>query len=96
MSRHTLQDGVTPDPRIVAFDAWWQDLAPPPKLVGAYYKRGLPWAEFEAAYKDHLRGLAFVEKLLEASQRPVVPHLEVPPSSGRHRTARRCIPKRHT
>ncbi len=57
MSRHTLNDGVTPDIRInpESLDAWWKELAPPPKLIGAYYKRGLPWMEFEEAYRAHLR-----------------------------------------
>ena len=56
MSRHTLNDGTTPDPEIGtgAFDEWWPQLAPPPTLIGAYYKRGLPWKEFEERFKEHL------------------------------------------
>lgn len=57
MSRHTLQDGVTPDSRISAtsFHAWMKQLAPPEKLIGSYYKRGLSWEEFETSYCEFLR-----------------------------------------
>lgn len=57
MRRHTLNDGVTPDPNITAeqFHAWWTMLAPPDRLVGDYYKRNLPWEEFEARYLAHIR-----------------------------------------
>lgn len=57
MSRHTLTDGVTPDPEITPnlYDDWWPELAPPPKLIGDHYKRDLPWDEFEQRYIDHIR-----------------------------------------
>jgi uncharacterized protein YeaO (DUF488 family) len=57
MSRHTLNDGVTPDPEITdtSFDAWWPELAPPERLIGSYYKRGLPWDAFEREFVRHLR-----------------------------------------
>ncbi|MAF99004.1 MAG: hypothetical protein CMH61_00170 [Nanoarchaeota archaeon] len=57
MSRHTLNDGKTPDPRITpqCFDEWLQELAPPAKLIGDYYKRDLPWEDFERRYTHHLR-----------------------------------------
>ena len=56
MSRHTLNDGKTPDPRITeeSYDEWIRGLAPPDELVGAYYKRGLEWDVFEREYKEHL------------------------------------------
>ena len=56
MSRHTLADGVTPDPEIrpEMFDQWWPELAPPPRLIGSYYKRGLSWAEFGEEFRKHL------------------------------------------
>lgn len=56
MSRHTLNDGITPDPRITptAFDEWMPELAPPAKLVGDYYHRNLPWEDFEQRYLEHL------------------------------------------
>ncbi len=57
MSRHTLQDGVTPDPRITdeSYQLWMPKLAPPAELVGGYYKRGLPWADFGSMYLAHLQ-----------------------------------------
>ncbi|MBI4152538.1 DUF488 domain-containing protein [Candidatus Woesearchaeota archaeon] len=56
MSRHTLNDGITPDPRITAatFEEWIPELAPPLKLVGDYYHRNLAWADFERRYLEHL------------------------------------------
>lgn len=57
MSRHTLNDGVTPDPRIKPslYDFHVANLAPSPNLLGDYYKRGLPWEDFEIQYKKELR-----------------------------------------
>ncbi len=57
MSRHTLNDGITLDPSITAgiFDEWIKELAPPNILIGAYYKRGLPWNKFEKQYLEFLR-----------------------------------------
>jgi len=56
MSRHTLDDGVTPDPKITreSYDAWWPELAPPPSLIGAYYKRGLSWEAFKEKFAHYL------------------------------------------
>src|SRR3989338_7891927 len=57
MSRHTLNDGVTPDRRITenSFDERRREFAPPPKLTGDYYKRDLPWEEFEKRYLNNLK-----------------------------------------
>ncbi|MBI4146584.1 DUF488 domain-containing protein [Candidatus Woesearchaeota archaeon] len=57
MSRHTLNDGVTPDERITPdrYTLWLPALAPPSKLIGDYYKRELPWEQFETRYLVHLR-----------------------------------------
>lgn len=57
MSRHTLNDGVTLDDRITvaSYDEWIKELAPPNKLVGDYYKRELPWQNFEERYLEHIR-----------------------------------------
>lgn len=55
MSRHTLNDGVTTDQRIPRSGlVWLRQLAPPDRLVGDYYKRGLPWDEFAKKYLEHL------------------------------------------
>jgi uncharacterized protein YeaO (DUF488 family) len=57
MSRHTLNDGITPDPTIneTMYDAWWPQLAPPALLIGSYYKRGLLWTEFAEEYNRYLQ-----------------------------------------
>jgi len=57
MSKHTLNDGVTPHPDITSysFDIWLPILSPPLKLVGDYYKRGLSWESFEKRYLEHIR-----------------------------------------
>ena len=56
MSRHTLEDGITPDPNITSdmFDAWWKNLAPPPKLIGAYCRKEISWDEFADQFREHL------------------------------------------
>lgn len=56
MSRHTLNDGKTPDTRITAdnYSKWMKELAPPAKLVGQWYKNNIEWAEFEKQYLQHL------------------------------------------
>ena len=57
MSRHTLNDGTTPDLRITenSYDEWRKEFAPPQKLIGDYHKRNLPWEEFEKRYLGYLR-----------------------------------------
>ena len=57
MSRHTLNDGKTPHPDITdaSYDSWISTLAPPARLVGDYYKRGLPWEQFETRYLEYIR-----------------------------------------
>lgn len=56
MSRHTLNNGITPDPKITesSYDLWLRMLAPPGKLVGDYYKRGLSFEEFVQGYRQYL------------------------------------------
>ncbi|MBC8435337.1 DUF488 domain-containing protein [archaeon] len=58
MSRHTLNDGITPDKRIVpgkTYDVWRKDLAPTPKLVGDHYHGKVSWNEFTERYTNYLR-----------------------------------------
>lgn len=58
MSRHTKEDGKTPDERIiegVTFDEWQKEFAPPNKLVGAYYRKEILWDDFEKKYFEFLR-----------------------------------------
>jgi len=65
MSRHTLNDGITPHPDIKPrmFHAWMKSLAPSDKLVGDYYKRHLSFPEFEARYLEHLRKPEIADKV---------------------------------
>jgi uncharacterized protein YeaO (DUF488 family) len=57
MSRHTLNDGVTPDPAITEelFDRWWPEIAPPAKLIGAYCRQEISWEDFEREFLNHLK-----------------------------------------
>lgn len=65
MSRHTLNDGVTPDSRITAdlFDMHCPELAPSPRLIGDYYKRGLQWSEFELRFHKEIQA-HFAQEIL--------------------------------
>lgn len=70
MSRHTLNDGVTPNPAITPalFDKWWPELAPPDKLIGWYYKQEQPptrevWDIFEREFINHLASKKPSERL---------------------------------
>ncbi|HLD79134.1 MAG TPA: DUF488 domain-containing protein [Candidatus Nanoarchaeia archaeon] len=74
MSRHTLNDGVTPDPRISAdsYEVWRKDLAPPAKLIGDYYKRGLPWTEYERRYLAFLQQADISSKVQELARDALV------------------------
>ena len=69
MSRHTLNDGITPDSRIpiASYDQWIKELAPPEKLIGAYYKMRLSWKEFEEGYLEHIRSKGIKEIVQELS-----------------------------
>jgi uncharacterized protein YeaO (DUF488 family) len=69
MSRHTLNDGKTPDRRITSdsFDLHYPELAPSPKLIGDYYKRGLLWNEFEILFVEEKLDVAVLKKLEEIS-----------------------------
>lgn len=66
MSRHTLNDGVTPDQEIrpALYDLWLPELAPPPCLVGAYYKRGIGWEEFSDKYLNYIQISEIEEKAI--------------------------------
>lgn len=67
MIRHTLDDGVTPDPEITPdlYDEWWKELAPPPTLVGAYLRGKIAWTDYTIGYLDHLGHEPQIRKLRE-------------------------------
>ena len=58
MRCHTLEDGKTPDTRIVKganYDDHLFFFGAPLWLLGDYYKRGLPFEIFEARYLEYLK-----------------------------------------
>ncbi|HBI17007.1 MAG TPA: hypothetical protein DDY52_02530 [Candidatus Moranbacteria bacterium] len=58
ISRPTLDDGKTPDPRIIqgiTHHEWVKDFAPPPKLIGAYKRGEINWEKYEERYLEFLR-----------------------------------------
>ena len=55
MSRHTQNDGITPDLRIKPYHIHMPILGPSPSLIGDYYKRGLGWKEYEKRYLGEIR-----------------------------------------
>ena len=57
MSRHTLNDGLTPHPEITTsnYNQWIPLFSPPVELLGDYYKRGLSWNQFRKRYLEHIR-----------------------------------------
>jgi uncharacterized protein YeaO (DUF488 family) len=57
MSRHTLNDGITP------YDEWQQHLAPPGKVVGAYLRGELSWNSAVFWYVQHLRKAGIEEQV---------------------------------
>jgi uncharacterized protein YeaO (DUF488 family) len=68
MSRHTLNDGITPDLEIVSgvtYHEWWPELGPDSRLIGEYYKRGLSWDGFEQRFRDRLGTLASSRRALD-------------------------------
>lgn len=57
MSRHTLNDGFTPDVRIIpdSYDLHLSILSPSASLVGSYLRNKISWEEYMAEYLDSLR-----------------------------------------
>lgn len=73
MSRHTLNDGITPDNRIIlgSYDEHLQILAPPLKLIGDYYKRGLCFEDFEKKYLEYIRKENVAEEVKKLAKRAI-------------------------
>lgn len=55
MSRHTHNDGITPDERIGSLHRHMPILGPSPRLIGDYLRRALPWEEFAERYVAEMR-----------------------------------------
>lgn len=54
MSRHTHDDGITPDERIVDYDLHLPELGPSPALIGSYLRRRLDWEQFAQQYRTQM------------------------------------------
>jgi len=67
MSSHTLEDGKTLDTSIEPhmYNIHIPELAPPRKLLGDYYKRGLSWEEYERQYLDYIHQPEKIELIKE-------------------------------
>ena len=56
MSRHTLNDGATPDNRLDnRYDIHLPELGPSSKLIGSYYKNGLSFDQFAVKFRGEVR-----------------------------------------
>tara|TARA_Y100000310_G_scaffold314237_1_gene363412 strand:+ start:2129 stop:2524 length:396 start_codon:yes stop_codon:yes gene_type:complete len=71
MSRHTLEDGVTPDLRITSssYDLRMPSLAPPSQLLRDYYKWGLSWDKFEKKYLEYVNKPWIVNEIKKLASR---------------------------
>ena len=67
MSRHTLNDGITPDPRITNYTFHWHafHLGPPTKIIGAYYRQEITWEEFSKSYLDYVSSDSLCKSTIE-------------------------------
>ncbi|MFA6461000.1 MAG: DUF488 domain-containing protein [Candidatus Woesearchaeota archaeon] len=70
MSRHTENNGITLIE--VHYHEHLQQLAPPLRLIGSYYKRGLSWEEFELRYLEHIRQSEIRDQVQKLAQRSLL------------------------
>ena len=79
MSRHTLNDGITPHPKIneISYDEHLIVLAPPYNLIGDYYKRGLSWELFEIKYREYLKNKNVKIRVKDIGQRSLTEDLTI-------------------
>jgi uncharacterized protein YeaO (DUF488 family) len=79
MSRHTLNDGITPHPKINAenYGTWDKALAPPETLIGDYYKRKLPWEQFEIKYQEYIRQPNLKTQVQDLAQRSLETNITI-------------------
>lgn len=99
MSRHTLDDGVTPDPEITpgVFHEWLKELAPPPMLIGAYCRKKIGWDVFERFYRAYLllpHVEVFVRRLIRRAETSTITIMcveETPERCHRRIIAEMCI-----
>ncbi|MDR0369233.1 MAG: hypothetical protein LBH96_01515 [Candidatus Peribacteria bacterium] len=60
MSRHTLNDGITPDIRITPnlYQEHNKKLAPPSKVIGSYYKHKINFKTYSEKYLEYLESIS--------------------------------------
>lgn len=76
MSRHTMLDGKTPDPKIIygiSFDEHWNILAPPASLVGSWHRGELGPLDKESFDKNFAP--VYLEYLEQAEVKSAVQEL---------------------
>jgi len=98
MSRHTLDDGITPNPQITPdrYDMHIPELAPPLKLVGAYKRGEITWKTFEEGYLFYLRngGARHLGEVVRMAEDGIVTLLcveETPEHCHRRLLAHECL-----
>lgn len=75
MSRHTLNDGKTPNPNISRFTEWNKELAPNPRLAGQYYRNEIEWEDFARSYTESLHSpqkTHAVEELIDRAKQNTI------------------------
>ena len=71
MSRHTLNDGITPDTRItpnLSYNEHRVELAPPARLVGMWYRKTIDSARFANEYSAYLGELEVSRRVRELAE----------------------------
>ena len=71
MSRHTLNDGITPNPKIssYSYDTWLKELAPPSKLIRDYLKNNVSWDLYAEKYLEFLNQENISKKIQQLAKR---------------------------
>lgn len=79
MSRHTLNDGNTLHPQINenSYDEHIVVLAPPPKLIGDYRLRELPWGQFKERYIKYLQKPDIAEEIQKLAKRAMASDIRI-------------------
>lgn len=77
MSRHTENDGITPDPRIKDFNLHIPMLGPHPTLIGPYLRGEIQWSVFALRYLLEIRELPKVTLVKFLAQSALVQDITI-------------------
>ena len=93
MSRHTLNDRVTPDIRITdsSYDEWLRILAPSDRLIGEYYGNSMYWGEFAARYTSEINDGAKVRAVEGLALRAIEDDVTILCIEDSHETCHRGL-----